>query len=153
MRVLNSVKRSLLNASVCVFYRQKTLGHRTHCSECEMVQGQFCGDCLFMRCVMGNITSNGGFCCWYWLLNVFVFCLMSIGMVNMCSKLSRIRTGNVRFVAGFATAVCAGIIKDGYQLVLSTEGFVVVLFKYFICMHIINELKDLFLSWDWFADS
>uniref|UniRef100_A0A1J3GE43 Cell division cycle-associated 7-like protein n=1 Tax=Noccaea caerulescens TaxID=107243 RepID=A0A1J3GE43_NOCCA len=33
----------------CHQCRQKTLGHRTHCSECEMVQGQFCGDCLFMR--------------------------------------------------------------------------------------------------------
>ncbi|CAN1793503.1 Cell division cycle-associated 7-like protein [Linum perenne] len=29
--------------------RQKTLGHRTHCSNCEMIQGQFCGDCLYMR--------------------------------------------------------------------------------------------------------
>ncbi|CAK7339453.1 unnamed protein product [Dovyalis caffra] len=28
---------------------QKTLGYRTHCSECKMVQGQFCGDCLYMR--------------------------------------------------------------------------------------------------------
>ncbi|KFK24410.1 hypothetical protein AALP_AAs65492U000200 [Arabis alpina] len=28
---------------------QKTLGHRTRCSECDLVQGQFCGDCLFMR--------------------------------------------------------------------------------------------------------
>lgn len=29
--------------------RQKTLGHRTHCSKCKIVQGQFCGDCLCMR--------------------------------------------------------------------------------------------------------
>ncbi|CAH8349234.1 unnamed protein product [Eruca vesicaria subsp. sativa] len=33
----------------CHQCRQKTLGHRTKCSECDMVQGQFCGDCLFMR--------------------------------------------------------------------------------------------------------
>ncbi|KAF8051832.1 hypothetical protein N665_1662s0005 [Sinapis alba] len=33
----------------CHQCRQKTLGHRTQCSECDMVQGQFCGDCLFMR--------------------------------------------------------------------------------------------------------
>ncbi|CAA7033198.1 unnamed protein product [Microthlaspi erraticum] len=33
----------------CHQCRQKTLGHRTHCSGCEMVQGQFCGDCLYMR--------------------------------------------------------------------------------------------------------
>ncbi|KAH6810251.1 Zinc-finger domain of monoamine-oxidase A repressor R1 [Perilla frutescens var. frutescens] len=33
----------------CHQCRQKTLGHRTHCSNCSMVQGQFCGDCLYMR--------------------------------------------------------------------------------------------------------
>lgn len=33
----------------CHQCRQKTLGHRTQCSVCDMVQGQFCGDCLFMR--------------------------------------------------------------------------------------------------------
>ncbi|XP_010472348.1 PREDICTED: uncharacterized protein LOC104751988 [Camelina sativa] len=33
----------------CHQCRQKTMGHRTQCSECNMVQGQFCGDCLFMR--------------------------------------------------------------------------------------------------------
>ncbi|XP_042459071.1 uncharacterized protein LOC122042817 isoform X1 [Zingiber officinale] len=33
----------------CHQCRQKTLGHRTHCSECQLIQGQFCGDCLFMR--------------------------------------------------------------------------------------------------------
>ncbi|XP_062156761.1 uncharacterized protein LOC133864440 [Alnus glutinosa] len=33
----------------CHQCRQKTLGYRTRCSECNMVQGQFCGDCLYMR--------------------------------------------------------------------------------------------------------
>ncbi|KAK6922984.1 Zinc-finger domain of monoamine-oxidase A repressor R1 [Dillenia turbinata] len=33
----------------CHQCRQKTLGHRTHCSQCRLVQGQFCGDCLYMR--------------------------------------------------------------------------------------------------------
>ncbi|KAJ4967296.1 hypothetical protein NE237_019145 [Protea cynaroides] len=33
----------------CHQCRQKTLGHRTHCCKCELVQGQFCGDCLYMR--------------------------------------------------------------------------------------------------------
>ncbi|XP_071703758.1 uncharacterized protein [Rutidosis leptorrhynchoides] len=32
----------------CHQCRQKTLGHRTHC-RCNLVQGQFCGDCLYMR--------------------------------------------------------------------------------------------------------
>lgn len=47
-------------------------------------------------------------------------------MVNMCSKLWRIPTGFALFVAGFAIAVCAGIIKDGFQLVRFTEGCVVL---------------------------
>ncbi|KAK7309238.1 hypothetical protein RJT34_05802 [Clitoria ternatea] len=33
----------------CHQCRQKTLGYRTHCCQCNMVQGQFCGDCLYMR--------------------------------------------------------------------------------------------------------
>ncbi|KAK4417457.1 Cell division cycle-associated 7-like protein [Sesamum alatum] len=33
----------------CHQCRQKTLGHHTECSKCEMVTGQFCGDCLYMR--------------------------------------------------------------------------------------------------------
>lgn len=43
-RIYDSVK-----GKTCHQCRQKTLGHRTHCSECNMVQGQFCGDCLYMR--------------------------------------------------------------------------------------------------------
>ncbi|XP_024167798.1 uncharacterized protein LOC112174292 [Rosa chinensis] len=30
-------------------FRQKTLGQHTHCCKCDLVQGQFCGDCLYMR--------------------------------------------------------------------------------------------------------
>ncbi|CAK7329787.1 unnamed protein product [Dovyalis caffra] len=33
----------------CHQCRQKTLGRHTHCNKCNLVQGQFCGDCLFMR--------------------------------------------------------------------------------------------------------
>nr|GMC50776.1 Cell division cycle-associated 7-like protein [Ipomoea batatas]GMC95142.1 Cell division cycle-associated 7-like protein [Ipomoea batatas] len=33
----------------CHQCRQKTMGLRTHCWKCNKVQGQFCGDCLFMR--------------------------------------------------------------------------------------------------------
>ncbi|KAF5187986.1 Cell division cycle-associated 7-like protein [Thalictrum thalictroides] len=33
----------------CHQCRQKTLGHHTHCIKCNLVQGQFCGDCLYMR--------------------------------------------------------------------------------------------------------
>ncbi|XP_027076561.2 uncharacterized protein [Coffea arabica] len=38
-----------VNGKTCHQCRQKTLGHRTHCSNCNKVQGQFCGDCLYMR--------------------------------------------------------------------------------------------------------
>ncbi|CAI9758775.1 unnamed protein product [Fraxinus pennsylvanica] len=38
-----------VRGKTCHQCRQKTLGYRTHCSQCNMVQGQFCGDCLYMR--------------------------------------------------------------------------------------------------------
>ncbi|CAL9149275.1 unnamed protein product [Musa hybrid cultivar] len=38
-----------IRGKTCHQCRQKTLGHRTHCSKCKIFQGQFCGDCLFMR--------------------------------------------------------------------------------------------------------
>ncbi|XP_028763982.1 cell division cycle-associated protein 7 [Neltuma alba] len=38
-----------INGKTCHQCRQKTLGYRTQCSQCNMVQGQFCGDCLYMR--------------------------------------------------------------------------------------------------------
>ncbi|KAE9613016.1 hypothetical protein Lal_00027489 [Lupinus albus] len=37
------------HGKTCHQCRQKTLGYRTRCSQCNMVQGQFCGDCLYMR--------------------------------------------------------------------------------------------------------
>ncbi|XP_016471865.1 uncharacterized protein LOC107793931 [Nicotiana tabacum] len=38
-----------VRGKTCHQCRQKTLGHRTHCCKCNLVQGQFCGDCLYMR--------------------------------------------------------------------------------------------------------
>lgn len=38
-----------VNGKTCHQCRQKTMGRRTHCSTCNLVQGQFCGDCLYMR--------------------------------------------------------------------------------------------------------
>ncbi|XP_048335958.2 uncharacterized protein LOC107424729 [Ziziphus jujuba] len=38
-----------VKGKTCHQCRQKTLGHRTHCCKCNKVQGQFCGDCLYMR--------------------------------------------------------------------------------------------------------
>ncbi|KAG9144510.1 hypothetical protein Leryth_010730 [Lithospermum erythrorhizon] len=38
-----------VNGKSCHQCRQKTLGHHTRCSQCNMGQGQFCGDCLYIR--------------------------------------------------------------------------------------------------------
>eukprot|EP00887_Chlorella_sp_A99_P006806 scaffold2.g6806.t1 len=38
-----------VNGQTCHQCRQKTLGKRTSCSQCQSLQGVFCGDCLFMR--------------------------------------------------------------------------------------------------------
>ncbi|KAG6398485.1 hypothetical protein SASPL_139947 [Salvia splendens] len=47
-----------LNGKSCHQCRQKTLGQRTHCSNCNMVQGQFCGDCLYMRYGENVLEAN-----------------------------------------------------------------------------------------------
>ncbi|KAG6505552.1 hypothetical protein ZIOFF_037912 [Zingiber officinale] len=38
-----------INGKTCHQCRQKTLAHHTHCSKCQLLQGQFCGNCLFTR--------------------------------------------------------------------------------------------------------
>ncbi|RYQ80495.1 hypothetical protein Ahy_Scaffold1g106870 isoform B [Arachis hypogaea] len=43
-RIYDSVQ-----GKTCHQCRQKTLGYRTRCNTCNLVQGQFCGDCLYMR--------------------------------------------------------------------------------------------------------
>ncbi|XP_050388227.1 uncharacterized protein LOC126805439 [Argentina anserina] len=43
-RIYDSVR-----GKTCHQCRQKTLGHRTQCSQCNKIHGQFCGDCLYMR--------------------------------------------------------------------------------------------------------
>ncbi|KAG8384466.1 hypothetical protein BUALT_Bualt04G0120700 [Buddleja alternifolia] len=47
-----------VKGKTCHQCRQKTLGHRTHCCECNMVQGQFCGDCLYMRYGENVLEAN-----------------------------------------------------------------------------------------------
>ncbi|KAJ7562950.1 hypothetical protein O6H91_03G090000 [Diphasiastrum complanatum] len=44
VRIYDSVR-----GKTCHQCRQKTLGLRTWCNNCESLQGQFCGDCLIMR--------------------------------------------------------------------------------------------------------
>ncbi|XP_006663533.1 cell division cycle-associated 7-like protein [Oryza brachyantha] len=38
-----------VRGQTCHQCRQKTLGHHTRCCKCQIVQGQYCGDCLYMR--------------------------------------------------------------------------------------------------------
>ncbi|KAL5714437.1 hypothetical protein ACHQM5_016401 [Ranunculus cassubicifolius] len=53
-RVYDQVK-----GKTCHQCRQKTLGHRTNCIECNpSVQGQFCGDCLYMRYGENVLEAN-----------------------------------------------------------------------------------------------
>ncbi|CAA0832763.1 Zinc-finger domain of monoamine-oxidase A repressor R1 [Striga hermonthica] len=47
-----------VKGKTCHQCRQKTLGHRTNCSKCSMVQGQFCGDCLYMRYGENVLEAN-----------------------------------------------------------------------------------------------
>ncbi|XP_043709586.1 cell division cycle-associated protein 7-like isoform X2 [Telopea speciosissima] len=47
-----------VNGKTCHQCRQKTLGHRTHCIKCNIVQGQFCGDCLYMRYGENILEAN-----------------------------------------------------------------------------------------------
>uniref|UniRef100_A0A1D1ZKM7 Cell division cycle-associated 7-like protein n=1 Tax=Anthurium amnicola TaxID=1678845 RepID=A0A1D1ZKM7_9ARAE len=53
VRIYDPVK-----GKTCHQCRQKTLGHRTHCSRCNIVQGQFCGDCLYMRYGENVLEAN-----------------------------------------------------------------------------------------------
>nr|CAB3490072.1 unnamed protein product [Digitaria exilis] len=46
-----------VRGQTCHQCRQKTLGHHTSCSECQIVQGQFCGDCLYMRMLMCSFVQ------------------------------------------------------------------------------------------------
>lgn len=39
----------LVRGQDCHQCRRKTLGHHTSCGKCQIVQGQFCGDCLYTR--------------------------------------------------------------------------------------------------------
>ncbi|KAI3946031.1 hypothetical protein MKX01_024787 [Papaver californicum] len=52
-RIYDAVK-----GKTCHQCRQKTLGHRTHCSICNLVQGQFCGDCLYTRYGENVLEAN-----------------------------------------------------------------------------------------------
>ncbi|KAG8090686.1 hypothetical protein GUJ93_ZPchr0011g28854 [Zizania palustris] len=38
-----------VRGQTCHQCRHKTLGHHTSCCKCQIVRGQFCGDCLYMR--------------------------------------------------------------------------------------------------------
>ncbi|KAM3289627.1 cell division cycle-associated 7-like protein [Capsicum chacoense] len=46
------------NGKSCHQCRQKTLGQRTECSNCKIVHGQFCGDCLYTRYGENVIEAN-----------------------------------------------------------------------------------------------
>ncbi|KAG5051724.1 Cell division cycle-associated 7-like protein [Glycine max] len=47
-----------IKGETCHQCRQKTLGQHTHCNKCELLQGQFCGDCLYMRYGENVVEAN-----------------------------------------------------------------------------------------------
>lgn len=71
-----------IKGKTCHQCRQKTLGHRTHCNKCKLVQGQFCGDCLYMRYGENVLEVNK---------NPYWICPVCRGICN-CS-LCRIKKG------------------------------------------------------------
>ncbi|XP_015162121.1 cell division cycle-associated 7-like protein [Solanum tuberosum] len=67
------------NGKSCHQCRLKTLGQRTACSNCKLGQGQFCGDCLYMRYGENVIETNE---------NVNWICPVCRGICN-CSRCRR----------------------------------------------------------------
>ncbi|XP_059309650.1 uncharacterized protein LOC132060709 [Lycium ferocissimum] len=67
------------NGKSCHQCRQKTLGQHTECSNCKLVQGQFCGDCLYMRYGENVIEANA---------NANWICPVCRGICN-CSRCRR----------------------------------------------------------------
>ncbi|KAH0710752.1 hypothetical protein KY284_012179 [Solanum tuberosum] len=67
------------NGKSCHQCRQKTLGQRTACSNCKLGQGQFCGDCLYMR-YGENVTETNENANW--------ICPVCRGICN-CSRCRR----------------------------------------------------------------
>lgn len=47
-----------VRGKTCHQCRQKTMGHRTSCSNCQSLHGQFCGDCLYMRYGENVLEAN-----------------------------------------------------------------------------------------------
>ncbi|KAL3700957.1 hypothetical protein R1sor_018979 [Riccia sorocarpa] len=47
-----------VQGKTCHQCRQKTMGRRTWCNSCNMLAGQFCGDCLFMRYGENVLEAN-----------------------------------------------------------------------------------------------
>ncbi|KAJ9564246.1 hypothetical protein OSB04_000212 [Centaurea solstitialis] len=92
-----------VRGKTCHQCRQKTLGHRTHCIKCNLVQGQFCGDCLYMRYIPFNTNS------------FFMYFYYKYG--RMYLKQCKIPNGFVQFVAEFVTAVYAVKQKVGLPLI------------------------------------
>ncbi|KAJ8539950.1 hypothetical protein K7X08_026339 [Anisodus acutangulus] len=46
------------NGKSCHQCRQKTLGQHTECRNCKLIQGQLCGDCLYMRYGENVVEAN-----------------------------------------------------------------------------------------------
>ncbi|GLT39988.1 hypothetical protein SLA2020_141510 [Shorea laevis] len=90
-----------VNGKSCHQCRLKTLGHHTRCSKCDMVQGQFCGDCLSMRYGENVIEANQ---------NPNWICPVCRGVCNC----SRCRRGKGWAITG---DIYRKVVKMGYKSV------------------------------------
>ncbi|KAJ8563156.1 hypothetical protein K7X08_031608 [Anisodus acutangulus] len=89
------------NGKSCHQCRQKTLGQHTECRNCKLVQGQFCGDCLYMRYGENVVEANE---------NANWICPVCRGICN-CSRCRREK--------GYAPtgAVYRKVLRLGYKSV------------------------------------
>ncbi|KAL9273103.1 Cell division cycle-associated 7-like protein [Drosera capensis] len=118
-----------VRGKTCHQCRQKTLGLRTHCSQCQMVQGQFCGDCLYMsrlvewssnpltglRANISEYMDDIIFLCPALFTNELSD--TSTSSADMLKQM-RTRSGFALLVEEFVIAACAGKQKDGHPLIL-----------------------------------
>ncbi|KAL8160442.1 hypothetical protein V2J09_001979 [Rumex salicifolius] len=119
-----------VNGKTCHQCRQKTLGHRTHCSKCQIVQGQFCGDCLYMR-----------YCGLCKPLHALKIGFADTG--NTFWKQRKILIGFALLVVGSAIVVCAENQKDGLQPAPCTR-------RHDVCTTVCFKLCMLLFSINWF---
>ena len=137
-----------------ISFRQKTLGHCTHCSECNKVQGQFCGDCLYMRYIVWSFALLVLFLqkiyeffyydfifsctCIHCYLHILPF--FGTDMWSVYVRPMMIQIGFAQYVLGFAIAICVVMPPTGTL-------YKKVTLQLFLCCLILLLLFLVFFCW------